>query len=97
MDPPEPIHGVIGVDRALSLRVTVRELPLPSCWEATLLTPQILQKYLAKPGYKTFVFKIYIQITFSGVFQMQVSFDLFLLCSILKCLSVFFLFKKKYH
>lgn len=28
MDPPEPIHGVIGVDRALGLRVTVRKLPL---------------------------------------------------------------------
>lgn len=24
MDPPEPIHGVIGVDRALGLRVTVK-------------------------------------------------------------------------
>lgn len=44
MDPPEPIHGVIGVDRALGLRVTVRELPLMSCWEATIHTPQILQK-----------------------------------------------------
>lgn len=31
MDPPEPIHGVIGVDRALGLRVTVRELPLVFC------------------------------------------------------------------
>lgn len=28
MDPPEPIHGVIGVDRALGLRVTVRKLAL---------------------------------------------------------------------
>lgn len=28
MDPLEPIHGVIGVDRALGLRVTVRKLPL---------------------------------------------------------------------
>lgn len=44
MDPPEPIHGVIGVDRALGLRVTVRELPLMSCWEATLPTPHIQQK-----------------------------------------------------
>lgn len=44
MDPLEPIHGVIGVDRALGLRVTVRELPLMSCWEVILLTPQILQK-----------------------------------------------------
>lgn len=34
-DPPEPIHGVIGVDRAHGLRVTVKELPLMSCWEAT--------------------------------------------------------------
>lgn len=42
MDPPEPIHGVIGVDRALGLRVTVRELPLMFCWEATLPTIQIL-------------------------------------------------------
>ena len=40
MDPPEPIHGVIGVDRALGLRVTVRELPLMPCWEATVPTPQ---------------------------------------------------------
>lgn len=44
MDPQEPIHGVIGVDRALGLRVTVRELPLVFCWEATLPTPQILNK-----------------------------------------------------
>lgn len=44
MDPLEPIHGVIGVDRALGLRVTVRELPLMSCWEVTLPTPQILQR-----------------------------------------------------
>ena len=44
MDPQEPIHGVIGVDRALGLRVTVRELLLMSCWEATLPTAQILQK-----------------------------------------------------
>lgn len=43
MDPQEPIHGVIGVDRALGLRVTVRELPLVFCWEATLPTPQILK------------------------------------------------------
>lgn len=28
MDPPEPIHGVTGVDRALGLRVTVRKLAL---------------------------------------------------------------------
>lgn len=28
MDPPEPIHGVIGVDRALGLRATVRKLAL---------------------------------------------------------------------
>lgn len=39
MDPLEPIHGVIGVDRDLGLRVTVRELPLMSCWEATFPTP----------------------------------------------------------
>lgn len=44
MDPPEPIHGVIGVDRALGLRVTVRELPPMSCWEATLPTPPIQEK-----------------------------------------------------
>lgn len=46
MDPPEPIHGVIGVDRALGLRVTVRELPLMSCWEATLPTPQTMQEII---------------------------------------------------
>lgn len=28
MDPLESIHSVIGVDRALGLRVTVRKLPL---------------------------------------------------------------------
>lgn len=43
MDPPEPIHAVIGADRALGLWVTVGELPLMSCWEATVPTPQILQ------------------------------------------------------
>lgn len=31
MDPQEPIHAVIGVDRELSLRVTVSELPPTSC------------------------------------------------------------------
>jgi len=44
MDPPEPIHGVIGVDRALGLWVTVGKLPLMSCWEATFPTIQILRK-----------------------------------------------------
>ena len=44
MDPQEPIHGVIGVDRALGLRVTVRELPLMFSWEATLPTPQTIKK-----------------------------------------------------
>lgn len=58
MDPQEPIHGVIGVDRALGLRVTVRELPLVFCWEATLPTPQILKKKkkTSKPECEIFVF-----------------------------------------
>lgn len=36
MDPPEPIHAVIGVDRALGLRVTVRKLLLMFLLGATL-------------------------------------------------------------
>lgn len=45
MDPPEPIHGVIGVDRKLGLRITAKILPLMSCWEETLPALEISEKF----------------------------------------------------
>lgn len=76
MDPPEPIHGVIGVDRALGLRVTVRELPLMSYWEATLPTPIICKIHIMQKNIQFNLNIIYerkrnepLEFVFDDVFQ----------------------------
>lgn len=99
MDPPEPIHGVIGVDRALGLRVTVRELPLMSCWEATIHTPQILQKNIQLNLDVKFLFFLKPEKAGRAIliffFQISVIYPSSLVCSKDKCQVFFFLFVSK--